>query len=110
MQEISSSRIRIFVILLFTVVGFAIYIPILGNGFLSDDYDSLYRIYIQKRILYKEFLRPMIDISFYFNYLISGLSAWSYYLFNISVHVINALLVFRFAAGFVLFSKKDQWL
>jgi hypothetical protein len=52
----------------------------------------------------------MIDISFYVNYLISGLSAWSYYLFNISVHIINALLVFRFAKGYVMFSKKDQWL
>lgn len=110
MQEIQSSRNKIAVTVLFTVVGFAIYIPLLRNGFLSDDYDSLYRIYIQKRILYREFLRPMIDISYYFNYLISGLSAWSYYLFNISVHIINALLVFRFAAGYALFSKKDQWL
>jgi len=110
MQEIQSSRIRIYVILLFTVAGFVIYIPLLGNGFLSDDYDSLYRIYIQKRILYREFLRPMIDVSFYLNYIISGLSAWSYYLFNISVHIINALLVFRFAAGYVLFTQKDQWL
>jgi hypothetical protein len=110
MQEIQSSRNRITVILLFAAIGFVIYIPLLGNGFLSDDYDSLYRIYIQKRILYREFLRPMIDISFYVNYLISGLSAWSYYLFNITVHIINALLVFRFAAGYVMFSKKDQWL
>jgi hypothetical protein len=110
MQEIQSSRNKITVTLLFTAIGFIIYIPLLGNGFLSDDYDSLYRIYIQKRILYKEFLRPMIDISFYLNYLISGLSAWSYYLFNISVHIINALLVYRLAAGYILFSKKDQWL
>ena len=110
MQEIQSFRNKITVTLLFTAIGFVIYVPLLGNGFLSDDYDSLYRIYIQKRILYKEFLRPMIDISFYFNYLISGLSAWSYYLFNITVHIINALLVFRLASGYALFSKKDQWL
>jgi protein O-mannosyl-transferase len=110
MQEIKSSRNSIAVTLLFTVVGLVIYIPLLGNGFLSDDYDSLYRIYIQKRILYREFLRPMIDISFYFNFLISGLSAWSYYIFNIVVHIINALLLFRLASRYVLFSKKDQWL
>ena len=110
MQEIQSSRNRFAVTILYTAIGFVIYIPLLGNGFLSDDYDSLYRIYIQKRILYREFLRPMIDISFYVNYLISGLSAWSYYLFNISVHIINALLVFRFANGYIMFSKKDQWL
>jgi hypothetical protein len=110
MQEIQSSRSTVTVTLLFTAIGIAIYAPLLGNGFLSDDYDSLYRIYIQKRILYREFLRPMIDISFYFNYIISGLSAWSYYLFNISIHIINALLVFRLAAAYPLFTKKDQWL
>ncbi len=110
MQETRSFRNEITVTLLFTAVGFIIYIPLLKNGFLSDDYDSLYRIYVQKRILYREFLRPMIDISFYFNYLISGLSAWSYYIFNIAVHIINALLVFRLVAGYTLFSKKDQWL
>jgi protein O-mannosyl-transferase len=110
MQEIKSFRNTITVTFIFTVIGFVIYTPVIGNGFLSDDYDSLYRIYIQKRILYREFLRPMIDISFYFNYLISGLSPWSYYIFNVSVHIINALLLFRFVSGYTLFLKKDQWL
>ncbi len=96
--------------LLFSVICFIIYSPVLGNDFLSDDYDSLYRIYIQKRILYREILRPMIDLSFYFNYMLSGLSPSSYYLFNISVHIINALLIFRFLSGFTLFSKRDQYL
>src|ERR1700680_2747105 len=95
MQENKFSRNTIAAAMLFTVTGFIIYIPVLGNGFLSDDYDSLYRIYIQKRIIFREFLRPMIDISFYFNYLISGLSPRSYYLFNIAVHIINSILVFR---------------
>jgi protein O-mannosyl-transferase len=110
MQEIRSYRIPVSVPILFAVVGFVLYAPVLGNGFLSDDYDSLYRICIQKRILYREFLRPMIDISFYLNYLVSGLSPWSYYLFNISVHIVNAVLVFRFALIFTLFNKKDQFL
>jgi protein O-mannosyl-transferase len=108
MQEIKPIRIRFFVIFIFAVIGFVIYAPVIGNGFLSDDYDSLYRIYIQKRILYREFLRPMIDISFYLNYLVSGLSPWSYYIFNISVHIVNALLLFRFVSGYTLFSRKDQ--
>ena len=97
-------------ILLFTAIGFLLYAPILHNGFLSDDYDSLFRIYIQKRIVYREFLRPMIDFSFYFNYFISGLSPLSYYIFNVGVHVINCLLLFRFASGYLMFPKIDQWL
>jgi hypothetical protein len=110
MQENKNFRNPVAVTLLFTAIGFIIFAPVLGNGFLSDDYDSLYRIYIEKRILYREFLRPMIDISFYLNYLISGLSPWSYYVFNVSVHIINALLLFRLVMGFRLFSEKDQWL
>jgi len=108
MQESKSIRLTYKVALIFAFIGFIIYAPVLGNTFLSDDYDSLYRIYIQKRILYREFLRPMIDISFYFNYFISGLSPWSYYLFNISVHIINALLLFRFVSGFSIFTNNDQ--
>ncbi len=109
LQELRFSRIKISLIFLFTLIGFIIYLPVLGNGFLSDDYDSLYRIYIQKRILYREFLRPMIDLSFYLNYLVSGLSPRSYYVFNITIHIINAILVFRFASGYTLFTKKNQF-
>lgn len=110
LKDTKFPRTILSVTILFTVICFIIYSPVLGNDFLSDDYDSLYRIYIQKRILYREFLRPMIDLSFYFNYILSGLSPWSYYVFNISVHIINALLIFRFLSGFVLFSKRDQYL
>ena len=75
----------IVLIVLFTAIGFILYYPILGNTFLSDDYDSLYRLFIEKRILYREYLRPMIDVSFYFNYLISGFSPRGFYVFNIVV-------------------------
>ncbi|MDE3248371.1 MAG: hypothetical protein KGO82_06930 [Bacteroidota bacterium] len=79
----------------FTVTALLVFLPILGNTFLSDDYDSLYRIVIQKRILYREFLRPMIDVSFLFNYRLSGLSPFGFYLFNLLIHIINSLLVVR---------------
>src|SRR6185312_13006813 len=51
---------------------FLLYFPVLGNGFLTDDYAALYRLLIQKRVLFEEMVRPLIDISFYFNYLLSG--------------------------------------
>ncbi len=77
----------------FAVTAFLAFLPILGNTFLSDDYDSLYRIVVQKRILYREFLRPMIDVSFLFNYKLSGLSPFGFYLFNLLIHIVNSLLV-----------------
>jgi tetratricopeptide (TPR) repeat protein len=40
-------------------------------------------------------LRPLLLISFALNYAISGTAPWSYHLFNIVLHWIVALLVFR---------------
>lgn len=99
----------IIVVVVFAAAGFVLYYPVYRNTFLSDDYDSLYRIYIEKRIIYREFLRPMIDISFYFNYFLSGLSPVSYYIFNIVVHVINALLLCIFACRLNMVDKKKEF-
>lgn len=76
-------------------VGFLLYMPILDNAFLSDDYDSLFRIVVEKRVIVKEFFRPMIDWTFYFNYMLSGMDPFGYYLLNLLVHVINPFLVYR---------------
>ncbi|MFT3701008.1 MAG: hypothetical protein QM802_01455 [Agriterribacter sp.] len=81
----------------FSLVGLILYFPILDNEFLSDDYDSLYRICIEKTIIVKEFLRPLIDISFKFNYFFSQLNCGGYYIFNLAVHIINAYLIYKIA-------------
>lgn len=91
-----------------TIVALLIYHPILNNSFLSDDYDSLYRICVEKKILFREFLRPLIDVSFYLNYRISGLDSWSYYAFNLGVHVMNAFLLYRLALSYTLFDANRQ--
>lgn len=100
-----SSEIKIY--LLYAAVGFIIYYPILDNTFISDDYDSLYRIQIEKRILIKEFFRPMIDFSFYLNFLVSGLYPWSYYLLNIIIHILNAFLVYQLILNYGRYVKRD---
>jgi hypothetical protein len=87
-------------LLLLGIIAFALYFPILNNEFLSDDYDSLYRVCIERVIIVKEFLRPLIDVSFYVNYLISGLNPVSFYIFNLLFHVLNAFLLFTFAKSF----------
>ena len=97
-----SFKKNIFPIFLIGVIAYLLYHPILNNTFLADDYYSLYRISIEKRILYKEFFRPMIDISFSLNYFISGMNSNSYYIFNLLVHIFNTYLLYLFARQFIL--------
>ncbi|HET6255534.1 MAG TPA: hypothetical protein VFE32_15770 [Puia sp.] len=87
---------------------FLLYFPVLGNGFLTDDYAALYRILVEKRILYRDMLRPLIDITFYCNYLISGLHPLGYYIFNFLVHGMNCYLVYLVATRVVLFADRRQ--
>lgn len=95
-----SIKKRCLPLLVFLLIGTAIYFPILNNEFLSDDYDSLYRICIEHTILIKEFFRPLIDISFKFNYIFGGLDAKGYYIFNLLIHVFNAYLVYAIGKSF----------
>ena len=95
-----------YVILLFGALTFLLYFPVLGNGFLTDDYASLYRLLIEKRVPFRETIRPLIDISFYFNYLISGLHPVSYYLFNLIVHALACYMVYRVALDLKLFAGR----
>lgn len=85
-----------------------LYFPLLDNAFLSDDFRSLHRILIEKRILYKEVFRPLIDISFYINYLLSGLNPASYYVVNILVHCLSAYMVFRVSLRCQVSKDQDQ--
>jgi hypothetical protein len=94
------------VILLFGVLTFLLYFPVLGNGFLTDDYASLYRLLIEKRVPFGDISRPLIDISFYFNYLISGLHPVSYYIFNLCVHAAVCFMVYRVALDLPIFSGR----
>ena len=43
------------------------------------------------------FQRPLVLLSFNINYIISEFEVWSYHLFNIMLHALASLLVFRFA-------------
>lgn len=94
-----------FALMIFLLFGGLIYFPILNNAFLSDDYDSLYRICIERTIIIKEFFRPIIDVSFKFNYLIGGLNPKGFYIFNLAVHILNAYLVYKIAFALKPVSK-----
>lgn len=88
-------RKRLLVFLCFLAGTLLLYFPVLGNGFLTDDYASLHRVLIERRILYREFLRPLIDVSFYLNWLVFGLHPAGYYAFNFVVHALTCFMVYR---------------
>jgi hypothetical protein len=90
------------------LLSFLLYFPVLNNTFLSDDYDSLYRIIIKREILFKEYLRPITDLSFLFNYFFSGLNATAFYVFNIVIHAINVWMLYRIAGRYKMFEGRQQ--
>ncbi|PVD53915.1 hypothetical protein DC498_00515 [Terrimonas sp.] len=93
-------KYNLLVFLVFGLIGFLLYYPILDNNFLSDDYDSLYRVCIQQTIIVKEFFRPLIDISFKFNYLLGGFDSSGYYILNLVIHIANVFIVYKIANVF----------
>ena len=108
MLRLNAARKNILVLTGALLLSFLLYFPLLNHTFLSDDYDSLYRIIIKKDILVKDFLRPLIDLSFYFNYALSGLNATGFYAFNIVVHALNTWLLYRVAKRYVIFEAREQ--
>jgi len=103
-----SSTRNALILLSFTLLALLLYFPVLNNAFLSDDYDSLYRILVEKRVIYKEYLRPLTDVAFYFNYLLSGLNPASYYWFNIAVHVLSSFMVYKIALQYKMYPERQQ--
>jgi hypothetical protein len=94
---------------IFGLATFFLYQPILHNSFLTDDYASLYRICVAKEILHKDIFRPLIDISFYFNYLLSGLHPEGYYIFNLCVHALTAFMTYKVALALPFFKDDRQY-
>ena len=98
-----------FVLTVFALGTLLLYFPVLHNGFLTDDYAALYRITVQHHILYREFLRPLIDITFYLNYLLSGLHPAGYYIFNFVIHALTCYMVYRVALDLELFEGATRY-
>src|SRR5436190_23118642 len=85
------------------IASFVAFIPALKAGFVNwDDGDYVYDNLLLKDLSNLKALlttsvqgnhHPLTMLSLYFNYMISGLDAWSYHLLNIILHLINCLLV-----------------
>jgi protein O-mannosyl-transferase len=91
---------------LILILTFAAYIPALNAGFVNwddDDYvlnNPLIRDFSNLDLLLTQNVQgnhhPLTMFSLAINYMISGTEAWSYHLFNILLHLVNCVLVYRF--------------
>jgi Flp pilus assembly protein TadD len=94
-------------LLIILIVTFVVYIPTLKAGFVNwDDPD-----YVNDGIFRGGFsglktlivtpiqgnYHPLTMLSLALNYSISGMNPWSYHLVNLLLHLVNCVLVFRFA-------------
>ena len=102
-----AKRIPVWIIPAILIITFFAYIPTLSAGFVTlDDGD-----YVTDNYLLKSFsnlnailstpvqgnFHPLTMFSLAINYQISGMNAWSYHVFNLLLHLINCVLVFRLA-------------
>jgi hypothetical protein len=86
----------------FIVLSSILYFPVLYMSFVSDDFQVMRRIVLDRILLVKGFFRPLSDLTLYFNYLIGGFNPFGYYLFGILLHGLNSFLLFTFC-------KKWRW-
>ncbi len=103
----TQNKLAVIILFLFSIF---LYFNSLGNGFIFDDLhtipDNLYikdpgyihlffkGFYTSVSDLPKGMLRPLLMITFVFNYMFSGLNPLGYHLVNILVHFLNGLLLY----------------
>jgi protein O-mannosyl-transferase len=85
----------------FVIVGLAAYARILGTFFVADDFSYLgaIRTIGSPSVIFTplagRYFRPAVVFVYYVNYQLAGLSAFSYHLSVVAMHIVNAWLLFR---------------
>jgi len=85
---------KTFFLVLFVMLSFLLYLPVLGHFFVSDDFKVLNRVCNNGIIFIPGFFRPLSDLTIYANFLVGGLHPLVYNSFNILVHALNGFLLF----------------
>src|SRR5512140_3285138 len=44
-----------------------------------------------------QFVRPVVEVSFFLNYLAGGIQPWGYHAANVALHTLNVVLLYRLA-------------
>ncbi|MBI3813754.1 MAG: hypothetical protein HY279_04715, partial [Nitrospinae bacterium] len=96
--------------LLIGIFSIAIYINTLDNGFLFDDYDTIVNNAMIREVKYLPHLfkkdyfslssemsyRPVVTLTYFFDYAIYGLNPWGYHLTNVLLHAVNGVILYIF--------------
>ena len=94
-------RTEALTLLLFLLAGMALFAPILGSFFLSDDFILVEAVRSGGPLSVwwrgSNFFRPLVSLSLYVDHAISGLSPLGYHLTNVLAHSGCAFLVYRIA-------------
>jgi protein O-mannosyl-transferase len=88
------------------LLGAVVYLNALKNPFVYDDHrliidnTSLQNLSDWRAILYHDIARPLVNLSYAIDYLIwGGTNAVGFHLTNLTIHVVNILLVYGLATG-----------
>src|SRR6187431_1573881 len=100
-----------FVFCLLQVIALVIYLPILTNNFLADDYRVMNRVGLHGEMFVPGFFRPLSDISLYLDYMLAGMSPMIYYFTNIFFHACCSFMIFIFCRriNFVKITETDSY-
>lgn len=80
----------------FAVIAIILYVPVLGNTFLSDDHLVLLKTGVQQELNVDGFFRPLSDITLWLTYRFFKLNSLPYYLFQVLLHALNAVMLMRY--------------
>lgn len=103
----NGSRIeQIIVFFLSHLITLLAYGSLLNKGLSSDDNEVVSKVSNGLFFNLNSFFRPVSDITLYLCYQISGNQGWSYVLFNIIIHALCGLMIYK--SCLVLFSEKEK--
>lgn len=89
------------------------YVAACRGGFSNDDFIWIDGAWIAERGSWlraalvphpwwsRQFVRPMVQLSFFLNYLLGGVRPWPYHALNVALHTLNVLLLYYVIAELV---------
>ena len=91
---------------------FAVYNPALRGPFLFDDFSLPFYNPLRRTEHFSAWVttvRPLLMLSYWINYQLSGQQTLWYHIFNVSFHSVNAFLVWRIARNLLTQVKVLDW-
>lgn len=94
--------------LLIVGLSLLLYLPILGNSFVNDDFIVLKRLGPDGQFWVTGFFRPLSDLTLWLTYQLAGLRAWCYYCTGIMGHAIAVFLLVRLCVSWTWTANERQ--